>query len=169
MFLWAPSLAVLGATSVGAARAETVDGVLFVVGARIVTRSDVLLEDALAPFDRSPVPVLVDPGRATAERLVDIAVLRERAGDTDIYAPTAADVRARLERVRASVGTAAWSAFLRTWGLDEERLQGLLYSRMVVERYVLRNLGAIDADPAAFRTWLRAQRTDGLRIIAVQP
>jgi hypothetical protein len=169
MVPWAPALAVFGLTAVGAARAETVDGVLYVVGARIVTRSDVTLEDALAPFDRSPVPALVDPARPTAERLVDIAVLRERAGDTDIYAPTAADVRARLERVRASVGAAAWTGFLRAWGLDEERLQGLLYSRMVVERYVLRNFGVSDADPAAFEAWLRAQRTDGLRVLAVRP
>lgn len=165
------ALVVLAAVGSGAvAHAETVDGVMYVVGTRIVTRSDVALEDALAPFDRSPVPTLVDPARPTADRLVDIAVLRERAGDTDIYAPSAADVRARLERVRASVGAAAWSGFLRAWGLDEERLQGLLYSRMVVERYVLRNLGAsAGADPAAFDAWLRAQRDEGLRILTVAP
>jgi hypothetical protein len=123
--------------------AEVVDRVRYVVGDRIITQSDVEFEAALDPHDESPVPALDDPAYAIEQRLVDFAVVRELAGDVSVYEPTPAEVKARWERVRAS-----WprpedhAAFLARWGLTDEQLMGQLYSRLVVERYVLRNLGA---------------------------
>lgn len=146
------------------ARAETADRVRYVVGTRIVTASDVRLEAALALHDRSPMTL---PGPSDPEtRAVDMAVLRERAGDAVIYRPSPSDVRGRLDRLRSACGT-EWSTFLDAWGLDEQRLEGILFSRMVVERYVLRNAPraaeGVDADAGA---WMREQRS-GVRVVAL--
>lgn len=151
----------------GLARAEVVDRILHVVGDRIVTSSDLAFEADLDPHDQSPVPALDAPDYALEERLVDFAILRDLAGDVAIYAPSPAEVRARWERVRASWPTRdEHDAFLARWGLDDERLMGQLYSRMVVERYVLRNLapargeGAMDeaAWSALYRPWIARLR-----------
>ncbi|MFZ5475367.1 MAG: hypothetical protein ACOZNI_01220 [Myxococcota bacterium] len=148
------------------AAAEVVDRVRYVVGSRIITQSDVEFEAALDPFDESPVPALDDPAYPVEQRLVDFAVVRELAGDVSVYEPTSAEVRARFERVKAT-----WprpedhAAFLARWGVDDEHLMGLLYSRLVVERYVLRNLGAATGVPldregwiAAYAPWIAQQR-----------
>jgi hypothetical protein len=151
------------------ARAETSDHVRYVVASRIVTASDILLEAVLAPYDRAllPIPGADDP----EQRAVDMAILRERAGDAVIYRPSPSDVRARLDRLRAAQGP-AWEGFLATWGLDERRLEGILFSRMVVERYVLRNAPRPTTPEGPSPTgselaaWMTGQRT-GLRVIAV--
>ncbi len=151
------------------ARAATSDHVRYVVASRIVTASDVLLEAVLAPHDRAllPIPGVDDP----EQRAVDMAILRERAGDAVIYRPSPSEVRARLDRLRAAHGT-AWEGFLANWGLDERRLEGILFSRMVVERYVLRNAPRPTAPDGSSPTgsevaaWMTEQRA-GLRVIAV--
>lgn len=149
------------------AHAEVVDRILHVVGDRVITTSDLVFEAELAAHDPSPVPPLRDPEYPTEERLVDMAVLRALAGDIALYEPTPAELRARGERVAAS-----WDrpedqeAFLVRWGLDEERLLGLLYSRMVVERYVVRNLALPAQDRpqdladwrAVYQPWMAALR-----------
>lgn len=123
-----------------AAHAEIVDGILYVIGERIVTRSDVAFERAFDPVDHGGLQVLDDPGYPIEQRLVDFAILRDLARDIDIYRPSAAEVRARWERFRA-----AWThpdehaAFLTRWGIDDDQLMGFLYSRLVVERFVARN------------------------------
>lgn len=125
---------------VTSARAEVVDRILYVVGTRLVTWSDVGFETELAPHDRSMVPVLDDPAYPIEQRLVDFAILRELAGTTALYRPEDRDVRLRFEAVRASFeDDVAWRTFLDRWGLDELSLQAFLSSRMVVERYVVRN------------------------------
>jgi hypothetical protein len=148
------------------AHAEEADAVLYVVGSRVVTRFDVALDEELRAHDRSPVPMRAEA--PPMERALAIAVLRERAGAADIYAPRSAEVRTRAERVRASFG-ADWDRFLGEWGLDQNRLESLLFSRMVVERYVLRNLAVRPDDPeapAAFDGWMAQQRAE-VRVIRV--
>jgi hypothetical protein len=67
------------------ARGEIVDAVLHVVGDRIVTQSDVTFEADFDPHDRSPLIALEDPDYPLETRLVDFAILRELAGDIEIY------------------------------------------------------------------------------------
>jgi hypothetical protein len=129
------------------ASAEVVDGILHVVGERIVTRSDLVFEQDFVSHDQSPLEPLRDPAYPLEQRLIDYAILRDLAGDIEIYKPSPAEVRARLDRLHE-----AWShpedhaAFLARWGLDEDQLQGFLYSRLVVERYIARNAGQAAAD-----------------------
>jgi len=148
------------------AAAEVVDGVLHVVGERIVTRSDVAFEADFDPHDLSPLPPLEDPGYPLERRLIDYAILRQLAGDIEIYKPSSTEVRARWERFRAGWPSADdYPAFLTRWGLDDEQLLGFLYSRLVVERYVARNaaqaaagLAQEDITPEVYQGWMKALR-----------
>lgn len=138
------------------ARAEVVDRILHVVGDRILTSSDLAFEGELAAHDPSPVPALADPAYPIEQRLPDMAILRALAGEVAVYEPTPAEVRARGERLRASWPVREdYEAFLARWGLDEERLLGLVYSRLVVEKYVMRNL-PLPAEPADLPAWRAA-------------
>lgn len=124
------------------ARAEVVDRILHVVGGRIITTSDVAFETEFDVHDRSPIPALENPAYAIEDRLIDYALVRELAGDIETFKPSNDDVRARWQQFRDD-----WQAaedhgrFLQKWGLTDEGLQGFLYSRLVVERYIARNLG----------------------------
>jgi hypothetical protein len=148
------------------AHAEVVDAVLHVVGDRIVTRSDAAFEADLDPHDQSPLTPLEDPGYAIEQRLIDFAIVRELAGDIEIYRPSAADVRDRWESLRA-----AWpapgdhAAFLSRWGMDDDQLLGFFYSRLVVERYIARNAAqaaslssAADLTAEAYQAWMSGLR-----------
>jgi hypothetical protein len=57
-----------------------------------------------------------------------------------VYAPSDADVRGRVERMRDGVGPMAWNEFLQRWSLDERAVVDLTRRRMIVERYVIRTL-----------------------------
>ncbi|MBN1336959.1 MAG: hypothetical protein JXB39_13460 [Deltaproteobacteria bacterium] len=137
--LASPLLFVLLATM--PARAERIDRVVVVVGERVVTAGDLALEEALGERVGCPQPVLCDPGRPLLERLVDMAVVRGLAGDAATYRPTPAEVEIRLSEVRDAFSPpSTWRDFLDRFGLTEDALAGLLFSRMVVERYVHRNV-----------------------------
>ena len=126
---------------VAVVRAEIVDAVVHVVGERIITRSDVTFEADFDPVDRSPIAALDDPGYPRVRRLIDFAILREGAGDMEIYKPSPEEVLARWERFRDGWERPEdYSSFLARWGMDDRGLQGFLYSRLVVERYVARNV-----------------------------
>lgn len=152
---------------VATSSAEVVDSILHVVGDRIVTQSDLAFEADFDERDVSPLPPLEDPSYAHEQRLIDFAILRELAGDIEIYKPPTADVRARWERFRDG-----WPhpqdhvAFLTRWGLDDEQLLGFLYSRLVVERYAARNAGQAaavldrgDLTPEVYQSWMAGLRT----------
>jgi hypothetical protein len=143
---------------VGLVWAEPADRVLYVVGSRIVTHSDVVFERFFDPADLSPVPAFEDPSVPLPERLRDMAVVRQLAGDTAIFRPDPAEVRARADALlshwpRAEDGLAAF----RSWGMDETALLGFLYSRIVAERLVLRSLPPprADASEAERADWAR--------------
>lgn len=118
------------------------DRVVAVVGDRIITASDVRLERALADRDPSPVAALARRQReGSLEAVVDGAIVRKLAGDIAIYAPSTTEVSQRVAALRQSwPDPADYARFLGAMGLDEERLAGRIYSRMVIERYVYRNV-----------------------------
>ena len=118
------------------------DRVVAVVQDRIITASDVRLEEALARFDPSPIEVLQRRrSESPVEVLIDAAVIRSLAGDIALYAPSTTEVQRRYDAVRTHFDTRlAFQAFLRGHGLSSEVLAGRLYARMVAERYVGRNV-----------------------------
>lgn len=126
--------------------ATEVDRILFVVGDRIVTQSDVAFEAFFDDRDQSPVPAF--EGR-TADRerlLTEIAVIRQLASDIGVYRPANTAVRTRAD---AFLGTfanpEAGLRALADWGLDETAFLGFLYSRLVVEQYVQRDVAVGDS------------------------
>jgi hypothetical protein len=139
-------------------QAGPVDRVLFVVGSRIVTQSDVVFEAFFDPYDDSAIPGFEDSAVPAVERLRDIAVVRQLAADTSVFRPDPGDVRARADAflshwARADDGLAE----LGEWGLDEQAFLGFLYSRLVAERFVARSLPPPrrDAEPAEREEWSR--------------
>ncbi len=128
------------------AHASIVDRIEAVVGQRIVTASDIAFESEFDPHDQSPVPTLERPDYGLRERLVDFAAIRSLAGDIEVFRPSPTEVMDRWERFRATWDPPeTYTAFLRRWGMDDDALRGFLYSRLVVERYVTRNLAVRSA------------------------
>lgn len=147
------------------------DRVVAVVGDRIITASDVALERELAQRDPSPVAVIQERRREPLEALIDLAIARSLAGDVSLYQPTQSQVRERMGAVRGSwVDPREWEAFLDRTGHSEEQLAGALYSRIIAERYVLRNVTSraegrasdreegLDAARRAYARWIADQR-----------
>ncbi len=136
-----PALPLLCLALSNPAHGERIDRVVAVVGNRVVTEGDVAFEEALGDRVGCPVAVLCEPDRPAWDRLVDLAVVRGLAGDAATYRPTPADVELRVAEVRDAFSPpSAWPDFLERFGLTEDTLAGLLYSRIVVERYVHRNV-----------------------------
>ncbi len=140
---WTARLSLCALLAVGGtARAERIDRVVAVVGTRVVTEWDLHFEQSMQEHLGCPQPVLCDPGQDPTERLSDRAILRGLAGDTSTYRPEPAEVERRLAELRDSWQRPEdYQAALTALGLDEEELAGLLFSRMVVERYVQRHVG----------------------------
>lgn len=140
-----------------------VDRVVAVVGERLVTASDVALEAVLAEVDVGGLKAIAQGEPDPLQRAIDRAIIRGLAGTTAVYAPSDSDVRARAQALRAEFSSnEGWVAFQIKHGLDDDRLASLLYSRLVVDRYVQRNVvaGASGAEAEErYRTWITVQRT----------
>ena len=158
-------------------RGEQTDRILAVVGDRVVTEFDVRMETALTPFLRCTEPPLCQAGQPLLERLIDSAIIRGLAADARVYQPSNEDVERRLALLRSGwVPPEGYPRFLAEFGLSEDDLAGYLYSRMVVEKYVQRNVdvvvtatGGEPADVIAFyEEWIRRQRSQE-RIRLVEP
>lgn len=152
---------------IAAALAQPADRVMWVVGERVVTGSDVSFEAFFRAHDASPVPVFELAAPPDGESLRDLAIVRQVAGDTAIFRPDGAEVRARADRFLASFPRPGDGlAELAAWGFDEEAFLGFVYSRLVAERCILRNvplaLGASAEEQEAwlrrYATWLEEQR-----------
>jgi hypothetical protein len=116
-----------------------IDRVVVVIDDRIVTASDITLEADLSM--RIPSPVLALALRPPVDALIDRALIRGLASEVGVYQPSTADVRQRLAAIRSTFsGPDEWAAFLARHGLTEDELSGRLFSQMVVERYVRRNI-----------------------------
>jgi hypothetical protein len=145
VFLWA---------LLGIARGEVIDRVVASVDEQLVTASEVRLEDALAPRSVSTSPFWRPDHASSLSRLIDAAVVRELAGDLALYQPTLAEVDERTAALReAFADRAAWQAFLAVNGLDEAALAALIRRRLVVERYLARNVPVRTTDETV---WLAA-------------
>ena len=155
---------------------ERIDRIVAVVGERLVTASDVELEAILTARDPRSVAVLSAGARTPLESLIDAAIIRGLAGNIAVYQPDDADVRARLDALRATFEDPdAWRRFLLAFGLDEDALAGILYSRMVVERVVHRNVGLAseaaretpDAYLKRYEAWIAERRNRvSVRLVA---
>ena len=142
-----------------------IDRVVVVVDDRIVTASDLALEEDLSI--RAPSPVLALALRPPLDALIDRALIRGLASEVGVYQPSTADVRQRLAAIRATFpGAVEWAAFLDSHGLTEDDLSGRLFSQMVVERYVRRNielLSEVNRESRQeyldrYREWIAAHR-----------
>ncbi len=149
------------------AHAERIDRVVAVVGDRVVTHWDLELERAFEGHMPCPEPVLCDPQRPTLDRVVDRALVRGLAGDTATYRPTPEDVELRLAALRDSwQPPEGYRQLLDAMGLSEHDLSGLLFSRLVVERYVQRHValpvyaagGDAQAYGQRYDAWIIEQR-----------
>ena len=142
-----------------------IDRVVVVVDDRIVTASDIALEEDLSL--RIPSPVLALALRTPTDALIDRALIRGLASAVGVYQPSAIDVRQRLIAIEATFsGPEEWSAFLNRHGLSEDDLAGRLFSQMVVERYVRRNIELVSQANkesreeylARYNEWITAHR-----------
>ena len=143
--------------------AGTIDRVVASVGGQLVTESDVALERELAQIDLQSGPFWDPIHTDPLQRLMDAALVRLLAGDVSLYAPPEAQLNARLEALRRTVGDRdRWEAFLRRHGLDEDGVRTLLRRRLVVHRYLERNLALQTSSSAESMQkcdmWLTEQR-----------
>jgi hypothetical protein len=157
-----------------------IDRVVASVGERVITQSDLALERALRVQAPSPIAAIQAHRSDPMQALIELALARGQAGDIAVYEPSAADVRERMAAVRGGwPDPRDWVVFLDRVGHTEEQLAGALYSRMVAERYILRNVTAPargraddDAEAAsaaagAYKRWVAEQRRRvSVRIIA---
>lgn len=133
------------------AMAEVVDRVVYVVEDQLVLQSDIALDEAVTPLDASPSPFWSRPGVTAEDRAVDAAILRALARDVALYQPSDDEVRERTEAIRARFADrGTWRHFLDGWGLDERGFRSVLRRRLVVERFLARNLRADPANVEAY-------------------
>ncbi|MBL8617519.1 MAG: hypothetical protein JNM72_18070 [Deltaproteobacteria bacterium] len=144
-------------------RAVVIDQIVLVIGDRVVTASELRLEEAL----RARLPWWAPPqpeGTSTLQVVADAALIRALAGDAALYVPDDELVRDRAAQVRAAWGDPeAWQSFLLQHGLDEERLLTLVRSRLIVDRYLQRTLSLAarsEGKPleALYAGWILTQR-----------
>ena len=138
----------------GPAWAGVVDRVVLVVEDELVLESDVRLEAVLTTLDDAPLPFWRRDHDAPERRLEEAALIRAMAEGVQLDQPDDASVAARVEGIRGRLGSAeGWAAFKSLWGLDDDAVTGLVRRRMIVERFLLRNL---PEDPANVERWLQA-------------
>lgn len=138
----------------GPAHAGVVDRVVLVVEDELVLASDIRLEAVLTTLDDAPLPFWRRAHHDPARRMEEAALIRAMAAGVQLYQPDDADVAARVAAIRARLGPDdAWVAFKSLWGLDDDAVTGLVRRRMIVERFLSRNLpeSPDDAD-----RWLEA-------------
>jgi len=127
--------------SVGSAHANVVDRIVAVVEKDLVMQSDVRFEEIVSGIDDSGHPFWDQQRSTPTQRLIDAAVIRKLAGTVSLYAPPPEEVIDRLARIRARFGAdAGWQNFLQFWGLNDVNFARLLRRRMIVERYLNRNM-----------------------------
>ncbi|MEN0064539.1 MAG: hypothetical protein AAGA48_20490 [Myxococcota bacterium] len=145
---------------------EVVDRIVADVDGQLVLMSDVAREAVLAEVDRSGTPFWDPTWRTPEDRLIDAAIVRTIASDVRLYEPSRQDVRRRLEAVRAQFpDRRSWRAFLDRISADEARLEVILRRRLVVDRYLGRNLLVDPGNADAFKD-AATLHLDRLRTIA---
>jgi hypothetical protein len=136
------------------AYAGVVDRVVVIVDDELVLASDMELEAVLSGLDRSPSPFWTRAHGTPQERLTEAAIVRILAAGVSLFDPPADEVAARVTRLRERLGdNQSWNIFLALWGLDDAAVARLIRRRMVVERYLARNIAE---DPNDVEKWLSA-------------
>jgi hypothetical protein len=134
----------------GLARAEVVDRVVAVVEGLPVLVSEIGLEAAITAIDPSQIPfwAAADPERTA----IDGVIVRYVAADVALYQPSRDAVAERVDALRNTFpDPASWGLFLAAHGLDEARIEVVVRRRMIVERFLLRN---VQSNPAERDAWL---------------
>jgi hypothetical protein len=155
---------VLAALCLGPAYGERIDRVVSVVGERVVTETDLLLEEELRARDPSPVPALSQGG---VQALEDQRWIRGHAGQVRVYQPNRRALEARIAALRRTFeAPGEWEDFLARWGMSEDTIRALMLNRMIVETTVLRTLGSPDPGhdlpwQAKYESWLEELRATG--------
>lgn len=124
-----------------------IDRAVAVVGIRVITRSELELARWLESKDPSPVPAIRYDDSRPAEWWIEQVLLRELAGDISVYQPDPAAVRERSERLLLAIAPAELQSKGVALGATRGSIVAWVYGRMVVERFVVRNLGTV-ADPS---------------------
>lgn len=137
-----------------------IDRAVAVVGARVLTASELRLSLALARHDLAPLSFLAPGDQGAEDWWIEQVILRELAGDISVYQPDPAAVRERTERLLDQLGPEERATLERTLGADREAIASWVHARMVVERFVVRNLGTLPEPEAraAYQQWLEEQR-----------
>lgn len=159
MWRWALGMAVSGLGWSAPALAEVVDRLVVVVGGQPLLASEIALDADITEIDPTEVPfwrmaIATSPGQdEDTERAIDALIVRGVAADVQLYQPTREQLDERIAAVRARFGgpdaetEERWRTFMVAHGLDAERLEVVIRRRMVVERFLLRNLEASPSDP----------------------
>lgn len=139
--------------SLGSAHANVVDRIVVVVEKDLVMLSDVRFEEIVSGIDTSEHPFWDQKRSTPTQRLIDAAVIRKLAGSVSLYAPPPEEVVARLARIRTRFGAdSGWQNFLEFWGLNDVNFARLLRRRIIVERYLNRNMPPIDPETGDWET-----------------
>ncbi len=154
-----------------------VDRVIVVVGDDVITASDIDLTLALDERDQTLARELAHPKVNSIQRLIDGAIIRQLAGNVDVYQPTPGQVRARVEAFQHLwPESKQYHHFLSAHGMDEARLFAHFFSRLVIDAYIHRNLSFNEEiiDPAEKQTryaeWIAPHRKAAhIRHVAPQP
>ncbi|MFK7929496.1 MAG: hypothetical protein AB8H79_14970 [Myxococcota bacterium] len=134
------------------ARATVVDRVVMVVDDEIILASDVHIESILSGLDAPPLPFWTLEHGTGEERLREAAIVRALAAGVQLYEPKPDEVDARLALVKLRLGS-SWEPLKALTGLDDAAARRLFVRRMVVERYLSRN---VPDDPDNPKAWLAA-------------
>ena len=166
-------LTLIGLAFVAPAFGETIDRIVAVVEEEVVLWSEVQLEAELAKYAPASSPFWSTDRTDPASRLIEAAILRQLASDVALYEPPEDQVREQAEAVRMQFpDRPTWLAFLATYGLDEVSLRTRIRRRLVVDRYLSRNLDVPTDDPQrwliAFEPLMEQVRTRS-RVRVVEP
>jgi hypothetical protein len=156
-----------------------IDRVVAVVNDRVLTARDLRIESAIAELQPGPFPLIWIHSPDPLQALIDQALVRHRAGDVTIYQPSSSEVRARLSQLRDSWDDPRqYSRFLIAHQLDEATIESILYSRLVAENFVHRQVvltargQTAEQDEAAlvqrYAEWIEEVREEG-SVRAVAP
>lgn len=130
----AVALLLLSAVS---ACAETLDRIAVTVDRHVITESDILLDLRVSAFLDGKAPDVSGAAkRKAAERLVDLYLVLQDATVTRAPQPSAAEVDALLEPVRARYSSdAEYLSALANAGLSESELREHLFAGLRMMRY----------------------------------
>jgi hypothetical protein len=135
----AVSLAAAGAP----ATAALLDGLVAIVGSRVITISDARLLTALGLVEGEAAADGGLPLRALVDRALMVAeVERFQAPD-----PLVSRVNEEVARFRARAGDAEWTALLRRNGADEERVRAMVREELQLRTYLEQRFGVL-AEPS---------------------